>query len=64
MLANEAKILEKESTRVNVNDSSSNSPRNVSSHGHRGSGKDLYNPFESNNVRSVSGSSSRSRKGS
>ncbi|KAI3525113.1 hypothetical protein L1887_03785 [Cichorium endivia] len=64
MLANEAKILEKESTRGN--DSSSNSPRSVSSsHGHRGGGaKDLYNPFETNNMRSVSGSSSRSRKGS
>lgn len=67
MLANEAKILEKESTQK-VNDSSSNSPRNVSSssshghsHSHRGSGKDLYSPFESNNMRSVSGSSSSSR---
>ncbi|PWA64207.1 hypothetical protein CTI12_AA346050 [Artemisia annua] len=62
MLANEAKVLEKESTlRV---DSSSSSPRNVSSHGHRGSPKDLYSPFESNSLRSVSGSSSRSRRGS
>ncbi|KAI3789657.1 hypothetical protein L2E82_02458 [Cichorium intybus] len=59
MLANEAKILEKESTRGN------DSPRSVSSsHGHRGGAKDLYNPFETNNMRSVSGSSSRSRKGS
>ncbi|KAL4589124.1 hypothetical protein LXL04_002026 [Taraxacum kok-saghyz] len=69
MLANEAKVLEKESTRVN-NDliSSTNSPRSGTSHGHRGGGgggtKDLYNPFESNSGRSVSGSSSRSRKGS
>lgn len=62
MLANEAKTLEKETTRgVDV---SSSSPRNVSSHGHRGSPKDLYNPFESNNSRSISGSSSRSRKAS
>ncbi|KAL8189286.1 hypothetical protein R6Q57_028852 [Mikania cordata] len=61
MLANEAKSLEKESTRGI--DSSSSSPRNVSSHG-VGSPKDLYSPFESNNVRSVSGSSSRSRRGS
>ncbi|KAD6794558.1 hypothetical protein E3N88_05539 [Mikania micrantha] len=61
MLANEAKILEKESTRGI--DSSSSSPRNVSSRG-GGSPKDLYSPFESNNVRSVSGSSSRSRRGS
>nr|KAK1416800.1 hypothetical protein QVD17_25917 [Tagetes erecta] len=61
ILANEAKILEKESTRGV--DTSSSSPRNVSSHG-GGSPKDLYSPFESNNVRSVYGSSSRSRKGS
>ncbi|KAI7727398.1 hypothetical protein M8C21_009504 [Ambrosia artemisiifolia] len=63
MLATEAKILEKESTRGVDLSSSSNSPRKVSSHG-GGSPKDLYSPFESNNVRSVSGSSSRSRKGS
>ncbi|KAJ0884396.1 putative ubiquitinyl hydrolase 1 [Helianthus annuus] len=63
MLASEAKILEKETTRGVDSSSSSNSPRNVSSHG-GGSPKDLYSPFESNNVRSVSGSSSRSRKGS
>nr|XP_043624012.1 lys-63-specific deubiquitinase BRCC36 [Erigeron canadensis] len=62
MLANEAKILEKESARGA--DSSSSSPRNVSTHGHRGSPKDLYSPFESNNARSVSGSGSRSRKAS
>nr|GEU37390.1 Lys-63-specific deubiquitinase BRCC36-like [Tanacetum cinerariifolium] len=62
LLANEGKVLEKESTRGV--DSSSSSPRDVSSHGHRGSPKDLYSPFESNSARSVSGSSSRSRKGS
>ncbi|XP_076902478.1 uncharacterized protein LOC143557246 [Bidens hawaiensis] len=61
MLANEAKILEKESTRGIESSSSSNSPRNVSSHG-GGSPKDLYSP--SNSSRSVFGSSSRSRKGS
>lgn len=56
MLANEAKILEKESTKGTGIDSSS-SPRSVAQ---RGGGKDLYSPFE----RSVSGSSSRSRRGS
>ncbi|KAI3716285.1 hypothetical protein L6452_23516 [Arctium lappa] len=56
MLANEAKILEKESTKGTRIDPSS-SPRSVAQ---RGGGKDLYSPFE----RSVSGSSSRSRRGS
>ncbi|XP_071716923.1 uncharacterized protein [Rutidosis leptorrhynchoides] len=60
LLANEAKILETESTRG----VESSSPRNVSVHGHRGSPKDLYSPFESSKMRSISGSSSRSRKGS
>ncbi|XP_071691951.1 uncharacterized protein [Rutidosis leptorrhynchoides] len=59
VLANEAKILEKESTRG----VESSSPRNASTHGPRGSPKDLYNPFESSSMRSVIGSSSRSRKG-
>ncbi|KAJ9537758.1 hypothetical protein OSB04_030491 [Centaurea solstitialis] len=58
MLANEAKILEKESAKATGIDSSS-SPRNVAQRG-GGGGKDLYSPFE----RSVSGSSSRSRRGS
>ncbi|KVH93007.1 JAB1/Mov34/MPN/PAD-1 [Cynara cardunculus var. scolymus] len=56
ILASEAKILEKESTKGTGIDSSS-SPRSVAQ---RGGGKDVYSPFE----RSVSGSSSRSRRGS
>lgn len=56
MLANEAIILGKESTK-GIGIDSSSSPRSVTQ---RGGGKDLYSPFE----RSVSGSSSRSKRGS
>ncbi|KAM7480373.1 hypothetical protein LguiA_028586 [Lonicera macranthoides] len=68
MLTDEAKILENEGSRGSELTSTSVSPRNVSSPGVRGSGpfghRDLYKPAEPVNSRSVSGSGSRSRKGS
>ncbi|KAK3026081.1 hypothetical protein RJ639_040753 [Escallonia herrerae] len=66
MLTDEAKILETEAIRGN--ESSSASPRNVSSPGLRGSAsfgrRDVYSPAESLNTRLVGSASSRSRKGS
>ncbi|GMP34717.1 hypothetical protein CsSME_00007477 [Camellia sinensis var. sinensis] len=69
MLTDEAKILETEAFKGT--ESSLGSPRNVPSHGLRGSAsfghrdrdRDLYSP-ESPNTRNVSGPGSRSRKGS
>ncbi|XP_059644719.1 uncharacterized protein LOC132286403 [Cornus florida] len=61
MLTEEAKILE-------TSEPSLGSPRNIPSHGLRGSSsfghRDLYSPPESANMRNVAASSSRSRKGS
>ncbi|KAF5954575.1 hypothetical protein HYC85_007431 [Camellia sinensis] len=66
MLNDEAKILETEASKCSK--SSSGSPRNVQSHGLRGSAsfghRDLYGHTESHNLRKVVGPGSRSRKGS
>lgn len=66
MLTEEAKMLEAEVVRGT--ESSSGSPRNVSSHGLRGSAspghRELFSPAESVNARNIAGSGSRSRKGS
>lgn len=66
MLTEEAKRLEAEA--IKGSESSSVSPRNVSSHGHRGSGsfgrRDMYSHAESVIMRNVAGPGSRSRRGS
>lgn len=63
MLTDEAKMLEREALRVS--ESTSGSPRNLSSHGVRGSASYGHrDSTESVSVKSPSGSSSRSRKAS
>lgn len=65
MLTEEEKHLDAEV--IKGSESSSVSPRNVSSHGHRSGSfgrRDLYSPAESVTMRSVAGPGSRSRRGS
>lgn len=66
MLTNEARILETEALRVV--ESTPGSPRQVPSHGLRGNAvlgpSDLHSSAEPTGIRSIAGSSSRSRRGS